>query len=52
MRAKAVICGILALALLTGGCKKRYPDLTTDLHRAAEKAIWRKSRRSSPAALA
>ena len=36
MRAKAVICGILTLALVTGGCKKRYHSLTTDLHRAAE----------------
>jgi len=37
MRAKAVICGILALALVTGGCKEKHRNLTTDLHRAAGK---------------
>ncbi len=37
MRAKGFLCGILAVALVAGGCQKKDRDLTTDLHRAAEK---------------
>ena len=36
MRAKAVICGILAVALVAGGCKEKNRSLRTDLHRATE----------------
>ena len=35
MRAKGLICGILAVVIVAGGCKKKYRDPTTDLHRAA-----------------
>jgi len=33
---KGLLCGILALALVVGGCRKKDRDLTTDLHRAAD----------------
>ncbi len=35
MDAGRLICGILAVVLLTGGGKRQDRDLTTDLHRAA-----------------
>ncbi|MBM4026935.1 MAG: hypothetical protein FJ280_16270, partial [Planctomycetes bacterium] len=37
MRAKGFSCGILAVALVAGGCRKKDRDLTTDLHRAADR---------------
>jgi ankyrin repeat protein len=37
MRAKAVICGILATALLAGGCKEKHRSVRADLHQAAER---------------
>jgi ankyrin repeat protein len=36
MRAKGFVCGMLVLALVAGGCKKKDRGLTTDLHRVAE----------------
>ena len=42
MRKKRFICGILAVALVAGGCQKKDRDLTTDLHRAAERGDLQK----------
>ncbi len=37
MRAQKLVCGLLAVALLAGGCKRKDRYLTTDLHGAAER---------------
>ncbi len=42
MRARKFLCGILAVALVAGGCQKKDRDQTTALHRAAQRGSLQK----------